>query len=57
MLQNCYLVHFTLTLKSGERKSVVYYWQGTDAHREDRGASAMLTKELVFPSLVLFDLF
>ncbi|KAN0035550.1 hypothetical protein ACTA71_004830 [Dictyostelium dimigraforme] len=44
--QSCYLVLFTLFATDGSNNSILYYWQGRFSSSEDKGAAALLAKDV-----------
>ncbi|KAN0025593.1 hypothetical protein ACTFIU_002032 [Dictyostelium citrinum] len=44
--QSCYLVLFTLFAADGSNNSILYYWQGRFSTSEDKGAAALLAKDV-----------
>lgn len=44
--ENCYLVDFSWKIPSGVRRHVIYFWQGRDSPRDDKAASALLSKDM-----------
>lgn len=44
--QEAYIVHYSVHLRSGGYKHVVYFWQGRDAAKDDAGAAALLASGL-----------
>ncbi|KAN0036848.1 hypothetical protein ACTFIV_002162 [Dictyostelium citrinum] len=44
--QSCYLVLFTLFATDGSNNSILYYWQGRFSASEDKGAAALLAKDV-----------
>ncbi|EAL69180.1 hypothetical protein DDB_G0276453 [Dictyostelium discoideum AX4] len=44
--QSCYLVLFTLFAADGSNNSILYYWQGRFSSSEDKGAAALLAKDV-----------
>ena len=44
--EHCYLVMFTVHLHDGDMRNAIYYWQGRDSSREDRGTSALIAGEI-----------
>jgi hypothetical protein len=43
---HCYLIMFTVYLADGDTRNAIYYWQGRDSTREERGTSALIAGEI-----------
>eukprot|EP01128_Nolandella_sp_AFSM9_P008757 TRINITY_DN5432_c0_g1_i1.p1 TRINITY_DN5432_c0_g1~~TRINITY_DN5432_c0_g1_i1.p1 ORF type:complete len:861 (-),score=202.42 TRINITY_DN5432_c0_g1_i1:162-2720(-) len=44
--KNCYVVRYSVRLRHGGFKHVIYYWQGRSASTDDNGSSALLAQEI-----------
>ncbi len=44
--QNSYIMLYSYRLPDGERRWLLYYWQGRHSSKEDQGTCALLVKEM-----------
>eukprot|EP01130_Rhizamoeba_saxonica_P018040 TRINITY_DN8927_c0_g1_i1.p1 TRINITY_DN8927_c0_g1~~TRINITY_DN8927_c0_g1_i1.p1 ORF type:complete len:849 (-),score=234.30 TRINITY_DN8927_c0_g1_i1:52-2598(-) len=42
----CYIVQYTVRLRSGGKRHVIYYWQGRTSNTDEKGTSALLASDL-----------
>ena len=44
--ENSYIILYTYSLPDGDKRYILYYWQGRHSSKEDQGTCALLVKDI-----------